>query len=394
MIQPLTRQLLERLLERAERPNRQRVVRVRLDEVPAYGQSARDRIHADLEDLEQHGLIRLNWVKQEAGNWLDSIDLAPGQAPALNGRIGRTPREERRAALGQLLAEAGSQPGWHAGWLAWVRDEVGAWRVPLPFVLDDPLLNADLVAVLAAIAQLEEPTLERALSLKALGSSKRFEALRARVTGVLRRHTPDGALFGDDDDGLLAAHGVRRTPEHVLVFGGLVLEHRGSVVDLGSFKPSLGLAAPYLAGANVVRIAAQVLITVENLTSFATLAELRPDGIVGVYTGGFASPAVLSLLRKCREWPGVTHRHWGDLDAGGFRILAHLRRQLGAVEAWAMDVVTLEAGLAHAQPLTAAGRRGLQALVDQPGLADCRATLETLLSRGVWLEQEAVTPPG
>lgn len=77
----------------------------------------------------------------------------------------------------------------------------------------------------------------------------------------------------------------------------------------------------------------------------------------------------------------------------GLRILAHLRRHLIVVKPLAMDSRTFERHRLHAQPLTERERNSLLSLRTlAEGLADCGPLMDTLLSAGQKLEQEAVSP--
>jgi hypothetical protein len=122
----------------------------------------------------------------------------------------------------------------------------------------------------------------------------------------------------------------------------------------------------------VTAIAARVVITVENATSFCELTLLRRPDVAAIYTGGFASPTAIDLLRAIRAADaGVPFFHWGDMDAGGLRILAHLRMQIGTVAPLGMNPATFAAQQAHSQPLTAEDQLALTRLRRHPALADC-----------------------
>lgn len=133
------------------------------------------------------------------------------------------------------------------------------------------------------------------------------------------------------------------------------------------------------------------VVSVENATSFSELLALRPARVLAIYTGGFASPAIIRLLRQIRAARlELLFVHWGELDAGGLRILRHLRRELGAVLPLAMDVATFEAYRDHTQPLTTGDRAAPASLRADAALADCHPLIDHLLRTGRKLEQEAV----
>jgi hypothetical protein len=395
---PLARAILHALLDRLEQPGRRQVARVRLSERdhPDYFSpvdvASRRATNAALAALANEGALVLHWRRWDEGNWLDAVDLPPEGADAVRRLLGRAPRATQEEALRALVAAQAPRPGWHAAFLAWAAAQLDAHRAAPPLDREEPTIAADLLRALAALADLGAPTLERALSVRLFGDSKRFAALRGAVLRVLRRHDPDAPLYGEDEDALLRAHQLDRAPEYVPLAGDLELAlASGQSVALAPFRPSLALPAPLLRGARVTNLGARALVTVENLTTFSELCATRPPDVLAVYTGGFASPTVIGLLRAARAAaPGLALFHWGDLDAGGLRILAHLRAQLSDVGVLAMGPATFAAHSAAAQPLTAGDRASLQELRTHPLLADLGLLVEHLLATGLKLEQEAV----
>ena len=395
----IARSLLHALLDRFEQPNRQQVARVRLSEreYPAYysheDAAPRHDTNAALERLAHEGVVVLRWCQWEEGNWLAAVDLRPEGAPTLYRLLTRAPRATQEDALRTLLSAQTPLPGWHAAFLAWAISEIDTHRAAPPLDREDLATSADLLRALAGVATLEAPTLERTLSVRLFSNSKRLSGLRGKLLRVLRRHDPDAPLYGDDDDALLRAHQLDRAPEYVPLAGSLSLNLPTSAapLDLAPFWPSVALPAPLLRTAQVADLRARVVITVENLTSFSELCAIRPPDVFAIYTGGFASPTVIGLVRAITQAdPAVILWHWGDLDAGGLRILAHLRANLGTVGALAMDVETFDAFAAAAQPLTVADRASLRELQKHAVLHDCVGLIDRLLAADAKLEQEAV----
>jgi len=392
---PIAREILTRLLDKYERPNRDpdRVVRVRLNEVPDYAASARHEVNAALIELAQQGLITVRWVKHETDNWLDKIDLNPDRVAALYALLKRTPRYDQVAALHTLIDAQVPTIDWHTQGLSWLRQQLDTHHSIAPFQLDDPRFNTDLLDALNALAQLQTPLLERTFSVQLFGDSKRFEDLRPAVLTVLRRHSPHAAEYSDDGDSLLRVHQLQRVPEYVLLKGPLTLEVAGTKLALGPYTDGLSLPATTLRTARVIDCPARAVITVENTTSYHELTGWQTPEVLHIFTGGFASPTVIALLQAIRAaQAAVPFYHWGDLDAGGFRILLHLRKHLGEVRALAMDEATLTQYRHLARPLTANDRTGLALLQTQTGLDDCGGAIAALLAADCKLEQEAVEP--
>lgn len=129
----------------------------------------------------------------------------------------------------------------------------------------------------------------------------------------------------NDLEEVLASMGlVRFPPTFLLACDGHIRGTSGSVPVLG---PYLGLPP-----AQVLELElsseSQVLLTVENLTTFHELAAVRPAGAVLLYTAGMPARSWTAAYgRVLRSVPETCRcMHWGDIDAGGFRIAAHLAR--------------------------------------------------------------------
>ncbi|MGE0131942.1 MAG: Wadjet anti-phage system protein JetD domain-containing protein [Blastocatellales bacterium] len=397
----LARLILDALLDQFEQPNRRQVARVRLNErlhhdyFHANDFAVRRDANEALRRLAEQGCLRLHWREWEEGNWLDKVDLTAGRAADIYRVLGRSPRNALQSALRELLAAQRAAARWHADFLGWAQTQLEARRSVAPLKLsadpEDAQWNRDLLLTLDALARLPSPTLERKFSVQLFGDSKRFEDLRGAVLKILRLHDPESSVYGHDDKALLRARQLDRAPEYAPVAGPLALRIEDRLVDLAPMVPSVALSAAMLREAAVADCAANAIVTVENLTSFSEFVVAKPASALAIFTGGFASPTVVSLLQNIRGvHPGLPFYHWGDLDVGGLRILAHLRKHLGEIKPLAMDAATFDAHRQHARPLGKNEREALAQLREQAPLADCAPLIERLLETNEKLEQEAV----
>lgn len=397
----LTRSILNALLDQYEQPGRRQIVRVRLNEdrhhdyFHAQDFAVRREVNEALQRVADQGCLRLYWRKWEEGNWLDKVDLIAEGAETVYRLLGRAPLNEQEASLRRLLAEQAPQAGWHSDFLGWARRRLDNHASVAPLKLStteaDARWNRDLLASLAALAQLREPALERKFSVRLFGDSKRFEDLRGAVIRTLRRHDPESAVFGDDDGALLRAYRIERAPEYAPIAGPLILQSDHQTLDLTPFAAGVAIPATTLNQAPTHRCDGSAVVTVENSTSFSEFVTAKPASILAIYTGGFASPALVRTLRKIRAGrPELPFFHWGDLDVGGLRILAHLRKSLGEVEPLAMNDSVCNLYLGRSQPLNANEREGLTQLRAESLLIDCVELIDYMLKTDRKLEQEAV----
>jgi hypothetical protein len=388
---------LNELLDRWEQPARQRVARVRLNErdhaayFSTQDVAMRREANDALKQLSTQNVVRLHWRKWEENNWLAAVDLVPENATAVYVLVQRTPRRTQEEELRALLAAQTPRAGWHAGFLAWARQQLDAHRSLAPLALDTPRENQDLLRALAALADLSAPMLERKLSIQLFGDSKRLKDLLRPMLAVLRRHDPSAADYGDDDGALLRAHQLERVPEYVQLSGSLVLQTPQAQLDVTPFAPSVALSAATIRAGRVVACPARAVVTIENATSFSEFVAIRPNHVLVIFTSGFASPTIITLLKGIGAAnPTIAFFHWGDLDVGGLRILAHLRSQIGNVMPVAMDVDTLNQFQPHTQKLNTKERDVLRQLQAHPLLTDCAEIIQNLIATNRKLEQEAV----
>ncbi len=401
------RDLLNLLLDRAEQPRRKRSVAVLIRrDCPWYDSEQtpaglRPQFHEALRELEQRGWLRLFWRRFNEGNLLEKVELVASpseQMTSLYNELRRVPREAQEARLRALLEEQESGSEWHTVFLTRARAQLEAHNLPAPLSLSDLQESRDLLLALRAIARLREPVLLRKLSVQLYHDSKRLGALKNALVAVLSTCSAEATLYGDDEWALLRAHYIERAPEYVPLAGPITIqvEERqppsgGMHLELDARFPSIALSEYCLRVARVIACPASAVVTVENLTSFTDLLLVRPPSLLVLYTGGFASPSLLFFLEKLQELrPGLPFFHWGDLDAGGFRILAHLRAFLRSVQPVGMDIATFTAYQDYGQPLTTRDREALDSLRRQEYLPDCLPLIEYIVIAGKKLEQEAI----
>ena len=83
--------------------------------------------------------------------------------------------------------------------------------------------------------------------------------------------------------------------------------------------------------------------------------------------------------------------HWGDIDYGGFSILARLRREITpSIKSWKMDAENLRQYSECTTGFSQSYRKRLTSLKEVPELYDCLSCIDFMLKYGVRLEQEAM----
>lgn len=363
LAQPAKHTLLEALLDTYERSACYekpapwpRDVIVRFDErrfADAFapdGREALDALIAGARALESQSALRVVWPKGAERFVPRQLRLGAAevdQAYRLAAPFGYAPLADAIALIraripgGELLV-----PDWARTFLD--RVDAGLERADgrvLGVSRRDRLKKeqrdiADTVTAFARLAAGED-ALERIVSERIFGDSKRLAAIRSRVATLLASADPawDG-VEPDDHAQVLATYGVQRKPALIPCAGCASIDLGDHSVALEDFDPAAYLPEGWTEAlvAGVAAAAPKRIITIENEYPFLSYiyAAGGPKGLgerreLVVYIAGFPTPAVVEALRRMHEASQAELHHWGDADVGGLRIWWLLRQRLGEV---------------------------------------------------------------
>lgn len=126
-------------------------------------------------------------------------------------------------------------------------------------------------------------------------------------------------------------------------------------------------------------------MTIENLTTFNAF---REKDTFAVYLGGYHNSHRRNFIRKIyQDNPDSEYYHFGDIDAGGFYILLHLRAKTGVhFMPYHMGIPELQKFRSYTKPLTDNDKKRLAALNG----SEFSDTVNYMLEHDCKLEQEAL----
>lgn len=367
------------------------------DSTPRY----KEEINQAAWALEQQALVQLSWQKHEEGNILEKISLNPlnlDRAYAHVGRVSRTAKEQACLALLQSYVPA-LEP-WGAEFVRELSTRIKAGKGIAAYVnLDDLAALENVLKVLRALPQIQEEIPKRVFSLQVLQHSKALEQVENTVSNILREFHPALAGWEEGAEGqksILAEFGIVESPQYVYLHGPLKIRTSGREADLNLFRPAIGLPVELLKTMELTDLGATVVLSVENLTSFYQLAKAAPPKVLIIYLGGYHNRYRRELFFKLQDYclrtqQQVCFAHWGDIDYGGFSILAHLRQKTGLpIRAVGMDEAMMRQYLALGSSFTKSYGKRLADLLQKPAFEEFYPTIRYMLEKGVRLEQEAI----
>ena len=248
------------------------------------------------------------------------------------------------------------------------------------FFDDDLDVYESILKVISKIIEVKCETFERDFSIQVLGDSKAFEKVRSKVVSLLYE-------YGDfpDKDMLLADLNIVKNPGHVYFKGKGKITVCGQEIDFSKMTGDMAISSEMLKNVDDITVLGDVVVTIENLTTFNAF---KCENSFAIYLGGYHNTSRRNFIKKVYgQNPDKQYLHFGDIDAGGFYILQHLRNKTGiAFVPYCMDVKTLKENLQYTKKLTENDKKRLVALAD----AEFGETVEFMLENNCKLEQEAM----
>jgi hypothetical protein len=351
---------------------------------PAYwamSLAERDAFHARFRAAERAGAVLLDWSRQGGEDQtLDAVALVDAErlATFLSLDSNRARMEAVRACLAPWLGRVNR-----------VDEVVDRWaqlKKVRGLSTDAAPHFADALRLLDVLqTRGNDDQVVRRLSVELFSDSKRIEALE-RHLDVLTAESLASPSRGSEE--VFGGLGLVKEPQPFLLSGDGVV-HLASGQSCPLVRPFVGVAGRAVASFSG---SPAWVLTVENLTTFHLCSQLPGvEGGLLLYTGGMPSPswcrAYQALLAGVA--PAVPVYHWGDIDAGGFRIAARLRNFVEPGRAF-LPWLMLEPGLPSEVVRRPADAATTQAMRRHAGRAGWQELQSALTAHCV--EQEAIPP--
>ena len=243
-----------------------------------------------------------------------------------------------------------------------------------------------IVKVVLEVANLECEVSERVFSIKCFGDSKTLMNIKSKVNVILKEFSEE--IYNDEDDPLFNL-GVVSNTNYAFIKGDLSFKINDQLIDLGKYKNELALSDKMIDEIEIISLNESKIITIENLTNFL---EFNEHGFIAIYLGGFHNSVKRKLLLKIREAnSNLTFYHFGDIDAGGFYILNHLKEKTRInFIPFKMKVDVFINNLSRAKDLTKNDIKRLERMKDDSRFDEFKEVIEAMLKENKKLEQEAL----
>jgi hypothetical protein len=236
---------------------------------------------------------------------------------------------------------------------------------------------------------------ERVLSTHLFSDSKRFEmALRSKLLSILRKYYDTDKVY-DNDEELLHQIGIAKYPEYFEFCGALTFANEHGCTDFKPLSHGGSLCIADLCTGNImVATSVKKIISIENRANYIEyIAKTKNNDELILYHAGqyslskkkFFTTINASMPKKC-DW-----YHWGDIDLGGFSMLARLRREINPnIIPYRMSGEELICYDKYCGRISESYADKLRNLVGKPELIDCADCIQYMIKKKVRLEQESM----
>lgn len=237
-----------------------------------------------------------------------------------------------------------------------------------------------LLKAVGMIFDVAEETFIRDFSVRVFGDSKSFEEIKEKVKRLLFQ-------YGDfpDEETVLEDLNIVKNPGHIYMKGSALIQISGQTIDLSKLNGDVAISSALLPDVEKITVTGKKIMSIENLTSFHAFSE---KDTFAVYLGGYHNTHRRRFIQQLfKDNPTAAYYHFGDIDAGGFYILLHLRNKTEVpFLPYHMDISTLQQYCDYTKQLTENDVKRLKKLAD----TEFSDTINYMLTNNCKLEQEAM----
>ncbi len=352
-------------------------------------------INNSLAELETAGIVKL---EHEKNGTIKKAVLVNENLKGCYNLLERIPRKQQQELLLSVIEDnmQGKTDSRYEPASAYLKEQKNriAANKNVEFYDGDMDEYQKLLNMLAAVIENEEEIYIRDFSIKEFGDSKTAESLRSKAQAILFQY---GEY--EEKEHVLEEYGIVNTPTYVYIKGHAEIVLGEQHIDMSKIRGDLAFSSETLKSLGSVAVGANKIVTIENLTSFH---DFDGRGALVIYLGGFHNRTRRNFLKKVYDDnPGCRYFHFGDIDAGGFHILSHLREKTGIrFMPLHMGRETLEEYKEFTKRLTQNDRQRLEKLLekydketDREYANICIESVKYMLANDCKLEQEAVREP-
>jgi hypothetical protein len=324
---------------------------------------------------------RLVMAKADRSNVYNNIVLNIEEISRVYEFLGRTAKKDINDALKNLLEQYEGRNEVLKRYCQRQFERL-ALNKTVQFFSDDLRELENILLAVDELLKVEKETFVRDFSVRVYTDSKMFDGISSKVINLLYEY---GDYPENEKDQILGALNIVKNPTYVNFKGAGRIAIKGQIIDFSKLSNDIAISSVGLDDIENIEVLGNAVITIENLTSFHTFND--NDKFV-IYLGGYHNGLRRKFIKKVKQQnPEIIFYHFGDIDAGGFYILEHLKKQTGIdFKPYKMDIDTLKSFSKYVKKLTENDRERLLKIKNE----QLKEVICYMLENNCKLEQEAI----
>lgn len=357
-----------------------------------------DVIHQQLEQLEEAGYVCLIWKNKKKGHILEKCELVTEQAEDAYQLLHRKPKNLKERDILAICENYQGRVRELDCFLNWIRKRMqNGNSIQKYAAIDKPQDFSRLCELIFKILTNDSECFLRQFSIRHFHDSKIAEKDILKAVHIIAEFS-EQERFGDlQEEDILAEYNIYRNPSWLMMKGNARFQKQSgdnlTDIELQSFSGGMGISNQDIE--NIYwnpDLQIEKVVTVENLTSFHQWKLYEDAKVLCIYLGGYHNRVKRLFLQRLYEaYPNAEYYHFGDMDCGGFRIWKDLCVKTGIpFKTIYMDLATYDKYIIWGRKLTEQDRKTLSVMMEDPFFGEQTELFESMLKRGVKLEQECV----
>lgn len=340
----------------------------------------KEEIDIACEQLENEELIKIYRGKGFKNHIIEKVQLKLENLQEIYLYLNRKEKKQKQNEVFSLLEDYKVREDFLGDFANYIIDKLeNNASVKKYLDLENISECKDILKGIDEVLKQNKEIFRRNFSIKVYGDSKKYEAIESKVIKIIKDFSQDE--FIND-------YNILKNYTYVYFKGNIKLKIKESNINANDFLGGIAISSKDIENIEEIKVCSEQLVTIENLTSFNNYNE---EGGV-IYLGGYHNRVRQNLLIKIySENPNINYYHFGDIDAGGFKILIHLINKTKIpFKSLNMDSKTLLQNIDYAKPLTANDLTEINRLLEIDEYKEYSDVLSMMIKMRKKLEQEII----
>ncbi len=351
--------------------------------------NAYEEIHEMMKELEHKGLTTIVWKDKLRQNVISKVILNQDSIDKAYDYVRRVRQQEIHECCIDFFANYNYQSDTGKAFGSYIINQIRHNESVKKYInIEDLSSIKELLYGLEGVLNNVGECYVRELSILLFGDSKKLESLTTKITRIILDFDKRSKELSECTD-ILAEFNIMKNPSYVFLKGKGTIFLKESKIILANFPHGIGVNSQDVESISFELAGVVKVITIENLTTFHRYED--KDTLI-VYLAGFHNRARRLMLLKIAQSAGdILYLHWGDIDAGGFKIYRDLCKKTHIpFQTYRMDQETLLKYQSYAKKLTTNDVNEIKRLIEDHFFRNDRDVLFCMLEHRIKLEQEII----